>query len=183
MNSPYRKCRFTKESGKRMKKITEKVEQWICIKFCVKLEHSSTQTIWMILRRPQLWATGDWQLHLDYVPARAPCLLQSFLAKHQITQVTQPHYSPYLAPCDFWLFPKLKSPWKGKIFQTIDEIQGNTMGELMAIGRTVWGPKVPTLKGDEVPLPHVQCFLYLVYSPTNVSIFHTTWLGNWVPSG
>ena len=32
----------------------------------------------------------------------------SFLAKHQITQVTQPRYSPDLVPCDFWLFPKLK---------------------------------------------------------------------------
>ena len=54
-----------------------------------------------------------------------------FLAKHQITQVTQPPYSPDWVPCDFWLFPKLKSPLKGKRFQTIDEIQENTMGQLM----------------------------------------------------
>jgi len=37
-------------------------------------------------------------------------------AKHQITQVCQRPYSPYLAPCDFWVFPKLKSPLKGTIF-------------------------------------------------------------------
>ena len=30
------------------------------------------------------------------------------------SQVTQAPYSPDLAPCDFWLFPKLKSPSKGK---------------------------------------------------------------------
>ena len=59
--------------------------------------------------------------------------MQSFLAKHQITQVTQPDYSPDLVPCDFWLFPKLKSPLKGKRFQTIIEIQENMMGPLMAI--------------------------------------------------
>ena len=29
-------------------KMTEQVEQWICIKFCVELEHSSTETIRMI---------------------------------------------------------------------------------------------------------------------------------------
>ena len=74
------------------------------------------------------------------------CLLMhhvscSFLVKHQITQVTQPPYSPYLAPWDFWLFPKLKSPLKGKRFQTIDEIQEKTTGQLMVTGRTVWGPK------------------------------------------
>ena len=55
-----------------------------------------------------------------------------FLAKYQITQVTQPPYRPDLVPCNFWLFPKLKSPLQGKLFQTIDEIQENTMGQLMA---------------------------------------------------
>ena len=29
-------------------RMTESVEQQICIKFCIKLEHSSTETIWMI---------------------------------------------------------------------------------------------------------------------------------------
>ena len=86
-----------------------------------------------------------------------------FFVKHQITQVTQPNYSPDLVPCEFSLFPKLKSPLKGKIFQTISEIQENTMGQLIVIGRTVWGPKVPTLKGTEVSLSCVQCFLYLVF--------------------
>ena len=82
-------------------------------------------------------ATGDWQLHHDNVPAHASRLVQSFLVKHQITQVTQPHYSPDLAPHDFWLFPKLKSPLKGNRFQAVDEIQENTKGQLMAIGRTL----------------------------------------------
>ena len=88
--------------------------------------------------RMQLWATDDWQLHQDNTPTHASCLMKSFLVKHQITQVTQPCYSPDLVPCDFWLFPKLKLPLKGKRFQTINEIQENTMRQLMAIGRTVW---------------------------------------------
>ena len=79
-------------------------------------------------RRLQLWATGDWQLHHNNTPAHASGLMQSFLAKHQITQVTQTPYSPDLASWFFWLFPKLKSPLKGKRFQTIDEIQGKYDG-------------------------------------------------------
>ena len=103
-------------------------------------------------------------------------VLCSFLAKHQMTQVTQPLYSPDLAPCDFWLFPKLKSLLKSKRFQTVKEIQENKTGQLMAIGRTVWGPKVPTLKGTEATLSYVQCLLSLGSSSINISIFHITWL-------
>ena len=43
-------------------------------------------------------------------------------------------------PC---LFPKLKSPLKGKRFQPVDKTQENTMGQLMVTGRTVWGSKAP----------------------------------------
>ena len=35
---------------------------------------------------------------------------------------------------------------------------------------------MPTLKGTEASLSHVQCFLYLVSSSINVSVFHITWL-------
>ena len=109
-------------------KMTEQVEQQICIKFCIKLEHPSMETIHMI-QKAQLWATGDWQLHCNNVS----CLVQRFLVKHQITQVTQSPYNPDLVPCNCWLFPKLKSPLKGKRFQTTSEIRENTTGELMVI--------------------------------------------------
>ena len=48
-------------------------------------------------------------------------------------EVTQTPYSPDLVPRDPWLFPKLKSTLKRKRFQTIGEIQENTMGQLMEI--------------------------------------------------
>ena len=50
------------------------------------------------------------------------------------------------------------------------------MGQLMVIGRTVCGSKVPTLKGTEATLSYAQCFLYLVSSSVNVFIFHIIWL-------
>ena len=85
----------------------------------------------------QPWATGDWQLHHDNAPAHASSLMHSFLAKHQIIQVMQHLFSLDLVPYDFWLFPKLKLPLKGKRFQAIDEIQENTTGQLMANARTM----------------------------------------------
>ena len=36
--------------------------------------------------------------------------------------------------------------------------------------------EVITLMGTEVSLSYAQCFLYLVSSSINVSIFHSTWL-------
>ena len=139
------------------------VEQCICIKFCVKLEHSSVKTIQMIQKATAMgnwWLTASsWQCAHSCITSRA-----EIFAKHQITQVTQPSYSPYLTSWDFWLFLKLKSPLKGKRFPTINEIQGNMKGQLMVIGRTVWGPKVPTFKETEASQSYVQCFciLYLL---------------------
>ena len=126
-------------------------------------------------RRLQLWATGDWQLHHNNAPTHASHLLQSFLQNIKSPRWLSPLYSPDLAPCDFCLSLKLKPSLKGKRFQTVDEIQENMTRQLMVIGRTVWGLKVPTLKGTKVSLSYVQCFLCLVSSSINVSIFHTTW--------
>ena len=135
------------------------------------------ETIQMVQKAAAM-GTGDWQLHHDNTPNSCITSRAEFLVKHQITQVTQHPYSPDLVPWDFWLFPKLKSPLKGKRFQTIEESQENTKGQLMVIGRPVWGPKVPTLKGTEVSLSCVQCFLYLVSSSINIYFSH-----DWVPSG
>ena len=48
--------------------MTEQVEQGICIKFCVKLEHFFKDSIWMIQKAATL-GNCDWQLHHNNVPA------------------------------------------------------------------------------------------------------------------
>jgi len=45
----------------------------------------------------------------------------------------QPPYSPVLASADFFLFPKLKFSVKGRRFQTVEEIEENSMQDLHAI--------------------------------------------------
>jgi hypothetical protein len=44
--------------------------------------------------------------------------------------VLQTSYSPDLAPCDFFLFPKIKLKLKGLLFDTIEEIQSKLQGVL-----------------------------------------------------
>jgi hypothetical protein len=60
-------------------------------------------------------------------------LIQSFLAKHIIPQVCRAPYSPDMAPCDFWLFPRLKTPLKGSRFDSRDDIIKNLTVQLHTI--------------------------------------------------
>jgi transposase len=103
---------------------------------------------WDVVRRErqQLWANGDWHLHHDNASAHSSSLVQTFLAKHHITQVCQPPYCPGLAPCDFWLFSKLKMPLKGRRFQTANEIRVNATRQLMAIPKNEFSDCFETWK-------------------------------------
>jgi len=46
--------------------------------------------------------------------------------KNKVTVIPHPPYSPDLAPCDFFLFPKMKLKLKGRRFNTTEEIQAET---------------------------------------------------------
>jgi transposase len=83
-------------------------------------------------KRPQLWRNNSWFLHHDNAPAHASLLIRNVLANMNISVLPQPHYSPDLAPADFFLFPKLKSTLKGQRFQTVQEITENSQTELRA---------------------------------------------------
>ncbi|PNF23921.1 hypothetical protein B7P43_G12846 [Cryptotermes secundus] len=49
--------------------------------------------------------------------------MKEFLARNKMAVVPHPPYSPDLAPCDFFLFPKMKINLKGRGFDTVEEIQ------------------------------------------------------------
>ena len=72
-------------------------------------------------------------LHHDNAPAHASFLIREFLTKHETTVVPQPPYSPDLAPVDFFFFPKLKSSLQGRRFQTVEEIEENSIRDPRAI--------------------------------------------------
>ena len=49
--------------------------------------------------------------------------VDQFLTKNSMTQLLHPPYSPDLAPCDFFLFPRMKKVLKGKRFADVDEVK------------------------------------------------------------
>ena len=79
------------------------------------------------------WADNSWFLHHDNVASHTALVLCDHFAKNSTHIIPQPPYSPDLAPCDFWLFPKLKRPLQGHRFDTIEEIQAESKKALKAI--------------------------------------------------
>ena len=124
-----------------------------------------------MIRRPQL-VTGNFITTLHLLMHHFSWVFWPNIKSTRWISLLQPRFGALRLPA----FPKLKSPLKEKRLQTVDEIQENTTGQLMVSGRTVWGLKVPTLKGTEASLYYVQCFLYLISSSINVCAFHITLL-------
>ena len=70
-------------------------------------------------KRRELWANNSWILHRPTLPI----FFVNFVAKNLTHVAPQSSYSHDLAPCDFWLFPKLKRPLRGNNFESIEEIE------------------------------------------------------------
>ena len=68
---------------------------------------------------PALFKSGQWHFHQVNTPVHNSILVTDYLTKMGIKTVPHPAYSPDLAPCDFWLFPKLR----GCRYETIEEMK------------------------------------------------------------
>ena len=69
-------------------------------------------------KQPDMWAAKNFQLHHDNAPAHSAHVIHAFLDKNSMSLVRQTSYSPELAPCGFWLFPKRKKILKGRQLQS-----------------------------------------------------------------
>ncbi|UYV70401.1 hypothetical protein LAZ67_7002912 [Cordylochernes scorpioides] len=87
-------------------------------------------------KRPELWRSKSWILHHDNAPAHTALKISKFLQDHSTSVLPQPPYSPDLAPCDFFLFGKLKKKLKGRKFQSIEEIKVESKKAMKAIPKT-----------------------------------------------
>ena len=67
-------------------------------------------------KRPDICSEKDWQFHHNNAPAHSAQVIKDLLTESNTALVRQPPYSPDLAPCDFWLFPKLE---KGRDFSHV----------------------------------------------------------------
>jgi hypothetical protein len=75
----------------------------------------------------------QWFLHHDNPQSHTSLVVQQFLTKENNPVMTQPPYSPDLAPSDFWLFPTLKMVLQGTRFATMEDIKSNARAELRKI--------------------------------------------------
>ena len=70
-------------------------------------------------KRPALFKSGQWHFHQENAPAHNSILVIDYLTKMGIKTVPHPLYSPDLAPCDFFLFPK----FRGCRYETTEEMK------------------------------------------------------------
>ena len=74
-------------------------------------------------KRPELFQSGQWYFHQDNAPVHNSILVTDYLTLMGIKTVPHPPYSSDLAPCDFWLFPKLKENLRSNRYSTIEDIK------------------------------------------------------------
>ena len=75
-------------------------------------------------KRPALFKSGQWHFQQDNAPVHNSILVTDYLTT-KIGIKAVPHHpdSPDLAPCDFWLFPKLKEKLRCCRYETIEEMK------------------------------------------------------------
>ena len=71
-------------------------------------------------KRPDKWK-NNWFLHHDNAPAHKSLVVRLFLTSKNITVISHPPYSPDLAPCNFFRFPKMELRLKGRRFDKTEE--------------------------------------------------------------
>jgi hypothetical protein len=87
-------------------------------------------------KHQERWRNQDWLLHYDNAPAHTALSVQRFLVAKNMAVVPHLSYLPDLAPCDFFLFPRVKSKLKGRRFQDVTEIQEQSLTVLQAIPKS-----------------------------------------------
>ena len=74
-------------------------------------------------KRRELRQDKLWLLHHDSAPAHNALNIRQFLAEKKIAILEQSSCLPDLAPCDFFLFPKLKGIIKWTRFEGVEAIK------------------------------------------------------------
>jgi histone-lysine N-methyltransferase SETMAR len=98
---------------------SQAVNQCYYIEVLTKLRESVRR------KRPELWR-NEWIFHQDKAPAHNTLSVKQLLANKNITVLENPPYSPDLAPCNFYLFPKIKSVLKGTHFVSVESVKAKT---------------------------------------------------------
>jgi len=79
--------------------------------------------------------SGDWFLLHDNIPSHNATIVKQFLAQQKVTVLDHPPYSPDLALADYLLLRKVKSHLKGRLFDSISDIQKAVTSTLNTIAK------------------------------------------------
>ena len=117
-------------------------------------------------KRPALFKSAQWHFQQDNAPVHNSILVIDYLTKLGIKTVLHPLYSPDLAPCDIWLFPKLR----GCYYETIEEMKEAvtkvidmlTQENFHGAFRSCWNGTTSALQPEEITLKgtRVSCVYY-----------------------
>ena len=140
------------------------VEQRICIKFCIKVEHDFAETIWVI-QKPT--AMGTWWLAASSQQHTCSCITScaEFFGKTSNHSGDSTPLQPRFGALWLLTFPKTKITSPREEISDHQWDSGIYDRAAVVIGRTVWGHKVPAFKG----LRH-HCPVY------HVSVYHVYWV-------
>ena len=117
-------------------------------------------------KRPALFKSSQWHFHQDNAPVHNSILDTDYLTKMGIKTVRHSPYSRDLAPCDFWLFPKLG----GCRYETIEKMKEavtkviDTLTQEYSMGPSIscWNCKTSALQPEEITSKgtRVSCLYY-----------------------
>ncbi len=89
---------------------------------------------------PGMWKGGiegqtdrDFLLHHDNASSHTSTLTLALIGESGINMLAHPPYSPNLAPCDFFLFPRLKNELRGRRFANLDLLKAAVRSTLRKI--------------------------------------------------
>ena len=112
---------------------------------------------------PALFKSGQWYFHQDNTQVHISILVPDYLTRMGIKTVPHSPYSPGLAPCDVWLFPKLRSCG----YETIEEMKEAVTKVIdtltfMGPSRSCWNGRTSALQPEEIILKEASVS-YLYY--------------------
>lgn len=74
-------------------------------------------------KRPQLWKDHNWVLLDNNAPAHTADDTEIFRRQVKMKRGPHPAYSPDLTPCDFFLFPRLKTHLRGTRYTSLNTLK------------------------------------------------------------
>ena len=131
-------------------------------------------------KRLAFFKSGQWHFHRDNAPVHNYIVVKDYLTKMGIKTVPHPPYWLDLAPCDFWVFPKLKEKLRDCRYEITEEMKETvtkaidtfTKMTFMGPSRSCWNGTTRALQLEETTSKgtRVSCVSYQSKCPYEKSL-------------